>query len=226
VCTSSDWELNCFSVTEWADSTPGEGIGGHGYNVVIFFNAPRGVCATIDSQEYPMPNIGPMIAASARLGLGYADRLLTDVTPDQFARFATPGGQVIESNHPAFIYGHLSLYAPRVVEQLGGDATGLAPSARFERAFSKDAKCVDDPDGSIYPAMDEIVAALKNGYSKAVETLESAGDELFIEANPNEAMRAKFATIGAMHGFYVGGHFMLHMGQMSAWRRAIGLGSA
>jgi hypothetical protein len=112
------------------------------------------------------------------------------------------------------------------VEQLGGDASGLAPSAKFLELFSKDAKCVDDPDGTIYPAMDEIVAALLKGYSAAVDALESAPDATFQVANPNEAMRGKFPTIGAMHTFYVGGHFMLHMGQMSAWRRAVGLGAA
>ncbi len=173
-----------------------------------------------------MPTIGPMIAASARLGLGYAERLLKDVSPDQFSGFAHVGETVIHSNHPAFIYGHLSIYAPRIVQQLGGDTSGLAPSAKFEELFSKDAQCVDDPDRSIYPAMDVIVSALFNGYNAAVTALENAPDEIFAQSNPNEAMRGKFPTIGAMHGFYVGGHFMLHMGQMSAWRRAVGLGAA
>ena len=173
-----------------------------------------------------MPTIGPMIAASARLGMGYAERLLQDVKPEQFARFAQVGGTVIPSNHPAFIYGHLSLYSPRIVEQLGGDVAGLTPSAQFEKLFSKDAQCVDDPDGSIYPAMDEIVAALRQGHTAAIDALENAADSIFQQANPNEPMRDKFPTIGAMHAFYVGGHFMLHMGQMSAWRRASGLGPA
>ena len=48
----------------------------------------------------------------------------------------------------------------------------------------------------------------------------------FLLENPNERMRAKFPTNGAMLAFYVGGHFMLHMGQLSAWRRAVGLGPA
>ena len=173
-----------------------------------------------------MPNIGPMIAASARLGLGYAERLLSDVTADQFARFARIGDTIIESNHPAFVYGHLSLYSSRIIEQLGADASAYEPSEAFIAVFSKDAKCVDDPNGSIYPSMEEITERLFSGYQAAVTALEQADDALFEQANPNEAMRGKFATIGAMHGFYVGGHFMLHMGQMSAWRRAVGLGAA
>ena len=173
-----------------------------------------------------MSNIGPIIAASARLGLGYAERLLTDVKADQFARFAKIGDTTIESNHGAFIYGHLSLYACRVIDGVGSDASRYQPSAAFLELFSKDAKCVDDPDGSIYPAMDEITSALLDSYRAAAEALENADDAVFLTENPNEAMRGKFPTTGAMHAFYVGGHFMLHMGQMSAWRRALGMGPA
>ena len=173
-----------------------------------------------------MPTIGPMIAASARLGLGYAERLLKDVTPEKFARYAGVGDTVIESNHPAFVYGHLSLYAPRIIVQVGGDAAKLLPPPNFTELFSKDAKCVDDPDGSIYPPMDEVTSTMLDGYRAAADALERADDEVFTTENPNEAMRGKFATTGAMHAFYVGGHFMLHMGQMSAWRRAMGLGPA
>lgn len=171
-------------------------------------------------------NIGPMIAASARLALGYAERLLADVKAEDFSKFARSGDTVIESNHPTFIYGHLSLYAPRVVEQLGGDASSVQPTDAYLKLFSKDAKCVDDPDGAIHPPMTEIVDALMKSHRLAIDVLDSAEDSLFFEENPNEGMRAKFPTVGAMHGFYLGGHFMLHMGQMSAWRRAMGMGPA
>jgi hypothetical protein len=167
-----------------------------------------------------------MIAASARLGLGYAERLLKDVTPQQFTRFARIGDTLIESNHPAFIYGHLSLYACRVIEGVGADATRYQPSEKFVELFSKDATCVDDPDGSIYPAMDDVTSALLEGYRAAAAALEAAPDDLFIAENPSEVMREKFPTTGAMYTFYIGGHFMLHIGQMSAWRRAMGMGPA
>ncbi len=173
-----------------------------------------------------MPTIGPMIAASAQLGLGYAERLLKDVTPDQFARFARIDQTVIESNHPAFIYGHLSLYSSVVIKAAGGDASEFLPTAEFQTAFSKDAKCVDDVDGSVYPAMDEVTTALLSGHRAVSAALENAEDDVFLLENPNERMRAKFPTNGALLAFYVGGHFMLHMGQLSAWRRAVGLGPA
>ena len=173
-----------------------------------------------------MPTTGPMIAASARLGLVYAEKLLKDVTADQFARFAMIGDTVIESNHPCFAYGHLSLYAPRIIEQLGGDTSGFAVPDGFEAVFSKDAKCVDDATGRVYPEMETVTNALFDGYRGAIDILESTSDDAFVAENPNEIMRERFPTIGAMHAFYVSGHFMLHMGQVSAWRRAVGLGPA
>lgn len=171
-------------------------------------------------------SIGPMIAASANVGLSYAERLISGVTPEQFARFATLGDAVIESNHAAFNYGHLSLYACRIIEAVGGDAKLYEPSIEFSKVFSKDAKCVDDPDGTIYPSMESIVEALVTGYKAAAEALAAAHDDVFRRPNPNEAMLERFPTNGAMLGFYVGGHFMMHMGQTSAWRRAMGLGPA
>ncbi len=173
-----------------------------------------------------MPSIGPMFADSARLSLGYAERMLVGVTADRFARFAQIGGQVIESNHPAFIYGHLSLYPCRIVEQLGGDASSIKPTQLYLEKFSHTAKCMDDPDGSSYPAMEEIVERMLTAHRAAEVSLRAADDALFLTENANEAMRGKFATTGSMHGFYMGGHVMMHIGQVSAWRRMMGLGAA
>lgn len=171
-------------------------------------------------------NIGPLIADSAKISLSYAQRMLAGIEPTRFARFATVGGVAVTSNHPAFVYGHLSLYACRVVEQLGGDATAIKPSDEFVAAFSHTATCVDDPDGTVYPPMGEITERVLTGYQLAIDTLLNADDALFLVPNVNEAMRSKFATNGSMQAFYVGGHVMIHMGQVSAWRRMMGLGPA
>lgn len=168
---------------------------------------------------------GLTIADSLQLSLGYAERLLKDVSSDRFARFSSPGGQMVEANHPAFVYGHLSIYAPVMIRQLGG--TGPEVPAGFEEVFSKDADCVDDPDGTVYPAMNQITETFFSGYRAVLEALKSAPDEVFQNPNPlGGGMAEKFPTIGSMHSFYVGGHMMIHMGQMSTWRRMEGLGRA
>lgn len=171
-------------------------------------------------------NIGPMIAASARLGLGYAGRLLSDIPDDKFATFARVGNGMIHSNHPAFVCGHLSLYAPKILADLGLDNASIQPPDSYQTLFSKDAQCEDDADRKRYPAAEELRTTLIDGYTAVANALQQADDEIFLGENPNEVMRGKFPTTGAMHGFYVGGHFMIHMGQVSAWRRAIGMSPA
>ena len=171
-------------------------------------------------------SIGTVIAEAAKLSLGYGKKLLTDLPADQFARFAPGADGPVNSNHPAFIYGHLSLYSPRVVQHFGGDMGGIAPTDKFIEVFSKDAVCVDDPEGGIYPAMDEITSRFFASTEAAIAAIESASDDDLLKPNDNEAMKARFSTVGSMMGFYLSGHIMIHMGQMSAWRRFAGLGPA
>lgn len=168
---------------------------------------------------------GNVAADSLELCLGYAERLLKDVTAEQFGRFATVNGQVIESNHPAFVYGHLSLYGPRILTQLG-QTTSAAPDG-FETVFSKDAKCVDDPNGSVYPVMAKVTQAFFDGYKAALPVLRSLPDSAFQAPNPiGGRMTDLFPTLGSLHAFYCGGHMMMHLGQISAWRRMMQLGAA
>ena len=170
-------------------------------------------------------SIGNIIADSLHLSLGYADRLLTDVSAERFARFSTPGGETVHSNHPAFIYGHLALYAPRILTELQQPAPAVPEG--FNDCFSKDAQCQDDGEGVLYPAMEDVLNCFRTGYQAAAEALKAAPDEAFEQENPNEGrLRELFPTIGSMHAFYCGGHMMIHMGQMSAWRRMEGLGAA
>lgn len=172
-------------------------------------------------------SIGHTIGDALALSLGYSRKMLVGVTPDQFARFARPGGQIVESNHAAFVYGHLSLYASRIIEQLDADASQVIPSAQFQTAFSKDAQCVDDPTGEIYPLMDDITEAYFKGYEACLEVLRVSPDSAFQKPNPSGGrMTELFPTLGSMQAFYVGGHIMMHIGQVSAWRRMLGLGPA
>jgi hypothetical protein len=39
-------------------------------------------------------------------------------------------------------------------------------------------------------------------------------------------MTELFPTLGSLYNFYVGGHMMMHLGQISTWRRMMGLGAA
>lgn len=170
-------------------------------------------------------SLGNVIADSLELCLSYAERLLKDVKAEQFARFAVVNGYVIESNHPAFVYGHLCLYGPRILNQFG--QAGPTVPVGFESVFSKDATCVDDPDGNIYPAMADVTQVYFDGYKSALAVLRSLEDDAFQDVNPlGGRMTDLFPTLGSLHTFYCGGHMMMHLGQVSAWRRMMKLGAA
>jgi hypothetical protein len=170
-------------------------------------------------------SLGNVIADSLGLSLGYAERLLRGVPTDRFPRFAAPGGVIVTSNHPAFIYGHLSLYAPKILHQIGHPAPAVPE--HFEVRFSKDATCVDDPDLDLDPPLQEVVEFFQEGHRMVSAALRSTPDDVFQQPNPAEGrMRDLFPTIGSVQAFYCGGHMMMHLGQMSAWRRMEGMPAA
>jgi hypothetical protein len=168
---------------------------------------------------------GNCIADSLQLSLAYADRLLAGIGADRFARFAAAGPTTVESNHPAFVLGHLAIYTPRIVALLGGTPTPMPE--RFTAVFSKDEKCVDDTAGTEYPPMAEVVEVFRRGCTEAIAALRAAPDEVLQQANPMKGQMAElFPSIGSLTGFLAGGHMMMHLGQISAWRRIEGLGAA
>jgi hypothetical protein len=170
-------------------------------------------------------SLGNVIADSLQLSLGYGERLLRDVPAARFPRFASPGGVAVHSNHPAFVYGHLSLYAPKIL-RLIGHPTPPVPD-QFEIRFSKDALCIDDPDLDLYPAMAEVVEFFTEGHRMVSAALRSTPDDALQQSNPAEGkMKELFPPIGSTVAFYCGGHMMMHLGQMSAWRRMEGMPSA
>ncbi len=171
-----------------------------------------------------MGQIGTMIADAASVSQRYAKRLLVGVPVDRFARFAAPGGQTIESNHPAFVLGHLSLYPLNVVRLLGQDTSSVQPSERFAKLFSKDAKCQDDIHGILYPSMNEIVDTFTKNYETAITVVRDATDAQLIADNPSDSpLKQLCPTLGAMLNFYLTSHVAMHLGQFSTWRRMEGL---
>ena len=170
-----------------------------------------------------MPRLpGDIIADSLESALGYAERLLRDMPINEAAQFARPGGQLVESNHPCFIIGHLSLYAPKMLEQL--DQPGLVIPAGFTEVFDKTAVCQDDPDGTIYPPFEAVTAFFLAGHQQLLTVLRAADPVLFDRENPADGpLKKRFPTLSSVQAFYCGGHIMMHLGQLSAWRRMHGL---
>ncbi len=167
------------------------------------------------------------ITGTATRGIGLAGMLLQSVTPEMFARLPVKDGAQVMTNHPAFAMGHLSVYPSRVFILVGRNPEEIALSDEQEELFKIGAVCVDDPDGSIYPPMEEVVRSFQNGYAAALQLILELDDETL--AGPHqggEAYQKMFPTLGVATNFLLNSHLMMHLGQISAWRRFMGLGSA
>jgi len=164
------------------------------------------------------------LIAPVKMSLGLSELMLKGVTPQIFARKPVIAGKVIEANHAAFNFGHLALYPSRWLTSVGLDGANLAPPAGFEDLFAAGKECRDDPEGTIYPSMDVIMNAYLTSHRGAMTALSGIDDAVFTKPNPREAARDRLPTVGAAMIFYTSSHIMMHLGQVSTWRRCFGLG--
>lgn len=173
-----------------------------------------------------MGQFAQMIVAAGKVSRAYAERMLAGVTPVMFARRPNIAGKEIITNHPAWCYGHLALYPARIAASLNLDATRLAPPARFEDLFKDGTECLDDAAGTLYPAMEAVTTAFFRAYDGLFEMLTSVDDAALTAPVTDEKAKARFPLVGARVNFLCTSHIMMHMGQVSAWRRCMGLGAA
>lgn len=161
-----------------------------------------------------------VILIPAKLAFGFAKQLLKDIRPDQFARLA----RGVQSNHPAWAFGHLSIYPDRALDLIG--RTDLARhDERFVSLFQSKAPCLDDPAGTIYPSMEEIVSRYTTRTEAILGVVPEISDAT-LNRTLTDPMAERLPTVGSRLAFLLGAHTMVHLGQVSAWRRFMGLPSA
>ena len=158
---------------------------------------------------------------------GLANGLLEGVSAEQFARFPVADGKAINTNHAAFVYGHLSIYPKTILGVLGKDSSSIEIPAKFTDLFMHGVDCQDDPNGDIYPPMDEIVSYFNKAHDVLIDAINEIDDETLNAVFTGDDWYVDFAqTPASLCIFMLHDHYMFHLGQMSAWRRCVGLGPA
>lgn len=167
----------------------------------------------------PLSSFAQLILPGAELGLRYAEQLVTTIPADIFARMPMK-----DLNSAAFNIGHLSIYGDRICT-LCGRADLVTPMPYSADLFKAGAPCLDQP--GLYPEKDVLVATFLERQRRAITALTSADEKVLRAENPAEGrMKEMFPTIGGAVNFLLVGHVAMHLGQVSAWRRVMGLGSA
>jgi hypothetical protein len=95
--------------------------------------------------------------------------------------------------------------------------------AGWDELFGNKSKPLSD--AGKYPDKPTLLAALEQSHARLAEAFEHADDAALARENPWEGLRRMFPTVGDLCTFMLTSHETTHLGQLSAWRRAMGLGS-
>lgn len=144
-----------------------------------------------------------------------AKRLVGDLTAEQMCQ--QPHGVV---NHPAWTLGHLSSASVLTLKTLGGEAS--LPSA-WGDVFKTGG--IPSADPTLFPSKDELLATLESLHGRVTAAVAATDAATLAAPHPSDNMRKYFPTVGDMVVFMMTSHEMDHLGQLAAWRRALGLGA-
>ncbi len=158
-----------------------------------------------------------MIPAAER-SVAYGEVLVKDIPAEKFGHMPHPS-----MNHPLFNIGHLALYPNRVLTMIGRSDL-VKEKAGWDKLFAAGCPCVEQ-DGRD-PSKDEVVAHFLERSRAAIAAMANVTDDVLDQQNPIEGrMRELFPKVGHAVLFLLNNHPMMHLGQISAWRRAVGLPS-
>jgi len=162
-----------------------------------------------------------LIVKQYHFNLKFAEKLVEDIPPELMTK---SGGAGLE-NHPSFTLGHLVTASAMTSEDLGG--TYEVPDG-WKNLFQR--KGPGDPrkpelDSLLYPSKEKLLSELNKQHEKVVEGLKAADDE-FLLSSCKWRFDQFFPTILDLVTFMCISHESMHLSQLSAWRRAMGMSSA
>jgi len=156
------------------------------------------------------------ILRTFRLDLMLAELLVKDLTAEQMTQ--QPHSLI---NHPAWSLGHLINSAHGVFQLLGMESN--LPEGWSDK-FKAGAP--PNPDPAQYPSKEELLEEFRSCHDRMSQALPDISPETLAQEHPNERTRPYFPTIGDHVVYIMTAHEMDHLGQVAAWRRAMGLGPA
>jgi hypothetical protein len=146
--------------------------------------------------------------------IGYARKLVADLGEDQMT---TQPVSTCVLNHAAFLIGHLAWVCDFGATLLG---ESVAIDPKWRDIFSLAAKPV--ADRSAYPSKAVLVKAFEDAHTRLVTVALAAMPEL-LQQPPPERFRNRFPMLAHVVLHMLTNHEAVHLGQLSAWRRACGL---
>jgi hypothetical protein len=143
----------------------------------------------------------------------YCRILVGDIADDRLAEQPLP-----DVNHPAWVLGHLAFSADRARELLGAAAERPATWMPLFGPGSKPSAARSD-----YPSGAELLRAVEQGFERLRQSAAAATPAHLGQPMTHPRMKDALPTVQDGVAFLLTGHLGVHLGQLSAWRRMIGL---
>ena len=155
-----------------------------------------------------------LIVPAYNLGLGYTQKLVADLPDEKWTAQPVAG---VTMNHAAWTVGHVAFVHNNVAGMIGGTPAALGD--HWKALFATATKPL--PDRSAYPPAEELMREFAAAHARLGDAAAKLTPEAAAAPAP-ERMRARFPTVGNMAAGLMTTHFGNHLGQLSAWRRAMG----
>ena len=121
-------------------------------------------------------------------------------------------------NHPAWVIGHLT----HACQMLSG-TLGVPPWLPGDWAARYGTGSVPVADAGRYEAKDAALAMLRDAQLRLTRAVEPLDDRRLDQPFPDPSYREVFPTIRHALTQVMVGHAAFHVGQVSVWRKAMGL---
>ena len=162
----------------------------------------------------PTSPLASAILISWRRNGAYAQRLVGDLSDEQMTAQPVPGRML---NHPVWILSHLTVYT-QVSSALLRSEEFLDP---INHPYGQKSEPLADP--AAYQSRQELLEHYRRAHDDAEAALQAASISVFSAPTPIERWRKLHPTVGDMLVTLMVKHESAHLGQLSAWRRAMGL---
>lgn len=152
-----------------------------------------------------------IIGTNTNATIGYAKQILSDVDDASMCE------QPLGLNHPAWLLMHLATAADYAASLLGGK--GVCPASWNEISDTKKPLSKNRAD---YPSKDELIKTFEAAFQNASQLYQNSSEEDLSKPQKLGFFETELPSVGDMATFLILSHTNLHLGQLSAWRRAAG----
>lgn len=143
----------------------------------------------------------------------YAEKLVADLSPQEMVAQPVSG---VTMNHPAWVLSHLAAYSPVLTTMLRGQE----PEDPLTHRYGMQSRPVDDLGE--YPPKDALVAHFLTVRHQLAEVFDAAEEAHLGSPVLLERWKGRWPSIWHACVTLMTTHEAVHLGQLSAWRRAGG----